>query len=57
MSGCLGEEKRGSRGVADEEEDDGFKRPRVAIARGRGRGGGGGMPGWKKNPDGYTKYR
>ena len=51
-SGGWREEKRGRRGVADEEEDDGFKRPRVAIARGRGRGGGGGMPGWKKNPDG-----
>lgn len=52
------EEKR-VRGILDEEEHDGFKRPKVAF--GRGRGGGGGRPrpapGWKKNPDGYTKYR
>ena len=53
------EEKRG-RGIIDEEEDDGFKRPKVSLERGRGRGGGGRprpAPGWKKNPDGYTKYR
>merc|ERR1711934_132823 len=52
------EEKRG-RGIIDEEEDDGFKRPKVSLERGRGRGGGGRprpAPGWKKNPDGYTKY-
>ena len=52
------EEKR-VRGILDEEEHDGFKRPKVAL--GRGRGGGGGRPrpapGWKKNPNGYTKYR
>ena len=53
------EEKRG-RGIIDEEEDDGFKRPKVSLERGRGRRGGGRprpAPGWKKNPDGYTKYR
>ena len=60
-SGGMREEKRG-RGFEDEEEDDGFKRPKVALDRGgRGRGRGGGRPraepGWKRNPDGYQKYR
>ena len=60
-SGGMREEKRG-RGI-EEEEDDGFKRPKVSLDRGRGRGrrGGGGRPrpepGWKRNPDGYKKYR
>ena len=58
-SGGMREEKRG-RGSSD--EDDGFKRPKVALDKGRGRGRGGGgkprpAPGWKKNPEGYTKYR
>ena len=53
-------EKRGRAAFRDE-EDEGFKRPKVSVARGRGRGGGGRRnrpePGWKKNPEGYTKYR
>ena len=52
------EEKRG---ISDEEVDDGFKKPKIAVDRGRSRGGGGRgsrpAPGWKRNPDGYTKYR
>ena len=56
-SGGVREEKRGR---AMLEEDDGFKRPKVTLDRGRGRGrvgGGRAVPGWKKNPGGYTKYR
>ena len=52
------EEKRG---IPNEEEDDGFKRPKIAVDRGRSRRGGGRggrpSPGWKRNPDAYTKYR
>ena len=66
-SGRAREEKRGRAAFRDE-EDEGFKRPKVSVARGRGRGGRGGggggggrrnrpEPGWKKNPEGYTKYR
>ena len=59
-SGGAREEKRGRAALRDEEEE-GFKRPKVSVARGRGRGGGGRRnrpePGWKKNPEGYTKYR
>lgn len=59
-SGGAREEKRGRAAFRDE-EDEGFKRPKVSVARGRGRGGGGRRnrpePGWKKNPEGYTKYR
>ena len=59
-SGGAREEKRGRAAFRDD-EDEGFKRPKVSVARGRGRGGGGRRnrpePGWKKNPEGYTKYR